>query len=222
MKTDMPMWLGISLLHHVGGVGAEHHELAVRHVDDAHDAERDRETDRGEHQHDAQAQTEEQASRASNTRAREESIDAMTSRAAVRTRSSGSGNEPSSARRDHGREPVVDIGAQRILQAPGRRRAACRPPALSRSASASPSRIACFTSASRFLLEPARRIATLSSSSERSISRTARGARPASGSASAKPATALRSVLRRLLLVVMREKSSGLPRARRTSASADR
>ena len=34
------------LLHHEGGVGADHHHLAMGHVDDAHDAEGDGKTDR--------------------------------------------------------------------------------------------------------------------------------------------------------------------------------
>ena len=42
------------LLHDEGGVGAEHHHLAMRHVDDAHDAEGDGEADRGKQQHRAQ------------------------------------------------------------------------------------------------------------------------------------------------------------------------
>jgi hypothetical protein len=40
---------------HIGGVGAEHDHLAMRHVDDAHHAERDGETDCGEQQHAAEA-----------------------------------------------------------------------------------------------------------------------------------------------------------------------
>ena len=42
------------LLHDEGRVGAEHHHLAMRHVDDAHDAEGDGEADRGEQQHRAE------------------------------------------------------------------------------------------------------------------------------------------------------------------------
>ena len=38
-------------LDDIGRVGAEHHHLAVRHVDDAHDAEGDGEADGGEQQH---------------------------------------------------------------------------------------------------------------------------------------------------------------------------
>ena len=41
-------------LHHEGHVGADHDHLAVRHVDDAHHAERDGKTDRGEQQHRAE------------------------------------------------------------------------------------------------------------------------------------------------------------------------
>ena len=45
-------------LHDVGRVGAEHHQLAVRHVDDAHHAERDGEPDGDEHEHRPEAQAE--------------------------------------------------------------------------------------------------------------------------------------------------------------------
>ena len=48
------------LLHDKGGIGAEHDHLAMRHVDDAHHAEGDREPDRGEQQHAAEADALEQ------------------------------------------------------------------------------------------------------------------------------------------------------------------
>ena len=166
--------IGHSLLHHVGGVGAEHHELAMRHVDDAHDAERDREADGGEHQHASPGSGRRTASRASSTRCATNRCDAMTSRAAVRTRSSGSGYAAVSAAVDHGREPVVDIGAQRFLRARCTAASRVSASALSRSASARPSRIACRTSSSRFLLEAARAAAPrCRRRCERSISRTA-------------------------------------------------
>ncbi|MBA7700191.1 hypothetical protein ES703_108900 [subsurface metagenome] len=44
------------LLHHEGGVGADHHHLAMRHVDDAHDTEGDGKTNGGEQQHRAERQ----------------------------------------------------------------------------------------------------------------------------------------------------------------------
>ena len=44
------------LLHHEGGVGADHHHLAMGHVDDAHDAEGDGKADRGQQQHRAERQ----------------------------------------------------------------------------------------------------------------------------------------------------------------------
>ena len=44
------------LLHHEGGVGADHHHLAMGHVDDAHHAEGDGKPDRGEQQHRAERQ----------------------------------------------------------------------------------------------------------------------------------------------------------------------
>ena len=43
------------VLHHVGRVGADHDELAVRHVDDAHEAEGDGQADGGQKQDGAQA-----------------------------------------------------------------------------------------------------------------------------------------------------------------------
>ena len=54
---DVP---GHRQLHDVGGVGAEHHQLAVRHVDDAHDAEGNRQPDGDQHQHRSEAEAEEQ------------------------------------------------------------------------------------------------------------------------------------------------------------------
>ena len=47
------------LLDDPGGIGAEHHQLAVRHVDDTHDAEGDRQAGGGDDQHEAEAQAEE-------------------------------------------------------------------------------------------------------------------------------------------------------------------
>ena len=43
------------LLHDEGHIGADHHHLAMRHVDDAHDAEGDRQTGRRQQQHRAEA-----------------------------------------------------------------------------------------------------------------------------------------------------------------------
>ena len=48
------------LLHDVGRVGAEHHHLAMRHVDHAHHAEGDGEADGGQQQHRAEADPEDQ------------------------------------------------------------------------------------------------------------------------------------------------------------------
>ena len=45
---------------HHGRVGADHHQFAVRHVDDAHDAVSDGETERDEQQNRAEAQADEQ------------------------------------------------------------------------------------------------------------------------------------------------------------------
>ncbi len=48
------------LLDDVGGVGPQHHQLAMGHVDDPHDAEGDGEADGRQHQHRAQGEAEEQ------------------------------------------------------------------------------------------------------------------------------------------------------------------
>jgi len=45
-------------LDHEGHIGADHHHLAMGHVDDAHDAERDGEPDGGEQQHRAEREAE--------------------------------------------------------------------------------------------------------------------------------------------------------------------
>ena len=42
------------LLHHEGHIGADHHHLAMRHVDDAHHAEGDGKPDGGKQQHRAE------------------------------------------------------------------------------------------------------------------------------------------------------------------------
>ena len=41
-------------LHHEGGVGAQHHHFAMRHVDDAHDAEGDGKANGSEEEHRAE------------------------------------------------------------------------------------------------------------------------------------------------------------------------
>ncbi len=53
------MALGKNLLDHIGGVGAQHDQLTVGHVDHAHDAEGDGQADGRQQQHRAQAQAEE-------------------------------------------------------------------------------------------------------------------------------------------------------------------
>ena len=73
-RIDAPMWFGHGELDDVGRVGAEHHQLAVSHVDDAHDAEGDRQADRDQHQHRAEAQAEEQRLDCPNRSARQRSI----------------------------------------------------------------------------------------------------------------------------------------------------
>jgi len=59
-NSDAPMWVRHQGLHHVRRIGAQHDQLAVSHVDDAHDAKGDGEADGGEDQDRAQAETEEQ------------------------------------------------------------------------------------------------------------------------------------------------------------------
>ena len=54
--VEEPRRLGADhLLHHEGGVGPEHHHLAMGHVDDAHLAEGDGKADRREKEHRAEA-----------------------------------------------------------------------------------------------------------------------------------------------------------------------
>ena len=55
-RTGRARSVRIDLLHHEGRVGADHHHLAMRHVDDAHHAEGDGEADGGEQQHGAERQ----------------------------------------------------------------------------------------------------------------------------------------------------------------------
>ena len=115
-RIDAPMWFGISSLHDVGGVGAEHHQLAVRHVDDAHDAERDGEADRDQHQHRAEAEAEEQRlDRRSRARA---PIDAIDGAAGGRARTSASGSTklPSGDCLDERGQPVADVRSRARLR----------------------------------------------------------------------------------------------------------
>ena len=56
----MPVWSGHRHLDNVGRVGAEHHQLAVRHVDDSHDAKRNRESDGNQHEHGSETQSKKQ------------------------------------------------------------------------------------------------------------------------------------------------------------------
>ena len=53
-------------LHHVGGVGANHHEFAMGHVDHAHETKGDGQSQRGQQQYTAQADTEKNVSRQGN------------------------------------------------------------------------------------------------------------------------------------------------------------
>ena len=63
------------LLHHPGGVGADHQHLAVRHVDDAHEPEGDGEPQAHDEQHGAQAQAVEQV--ADDAPEEDEGVDAL-------------------------------------------------------------------------------------------------------------------------------------------------
>ena len=47
-------------LHDIGGVGAEHHELAMGHIDDPHRSVNDRQPDRCDQPNTGDAQTEDQ------------------------------------------------------------------------------------------------------------------------------------------------------------------
>ena len=74
--VEQPRRVGADrLLHDEGRVGAEHDHLAMRHVDDAHDAEGDGEADRGEQQHRAERQAVPDVLHDAATAARRSSID---------------------------------------------------------------------------------------------------------------------------------------------------
>ena len=48
------------VLHHVGGVGPQHHQLAMGHVDDSHQAKNNGQTQGRQHQHRTDGQAVEQ------------------------------------------------------------------------------------------------------------------------------------------------------------------
>ena len=160
-------------LHDVGRVGAEHHQLAVRHVDDAHDAERDRQADRDQHEHRAEAQAEEQRLDARIERARAIDRAHGAAAAACRTAASRLGEaavrRSSRAARRAGCAPPAAAGRR----ASRRRRAAPAASPPSSAASARPVSISAFTPASVSTPTRCRSSAMLGSSSERSISLTA-------------------------------------------------
>ena len=128
-RIETPMWFGIAELHHIGRVGAEHHQLAVRHVDDAHDAERNREPDGDQHEHRAEAQAEEQRLDARVER-RARSIDSTASAAARLT--------PCRARRTLPSSDCSSSAASR-LRTSGRRRCDSVATAASRASGSLPS-----------------------------------------------------------------------------------
>ena len=216
------MCSGISSLHHVGGVGAEHHQLAVRHVDDAHDAEGDRQADRDQHQHRAEAQPEEQRLDARVDAARIESMRSTRRAAAGRTAASGSAKAAVGGLLDQRRQPVAHLGARggrerldgREPRAPGRRRRARRAPA---PVSISPSD----------RRDPFHRRALAQQLDRRLVERPQHlrhGGQPdgRSGLASAKRATVVRSTRRSRLLVPILVELRQAARTRRPAASPDR
>ena len=210
-RIDSADVLGHQQLHDVGRVGAEHHQLAVRHVDDAHDAERDGQADRDEHQHRAEAQAEEQR-----LDRRRRSCATVSMRATRRRprraapRRPARRSVPSGAVLEERRQPVADLGAR------GGRRAS----------STAASRASAIAAVERGQRQPgldlvldrgvglrrrraaaaARRVA---SSSERSISLTAASRTAASGFDSANRASAIRRKRRRRLLVPILVSSAG-------------
>ena len=95
------------VLHDVGRVGADHDQLAVRHVDDAHEAVGDREPERREQQDRAQAHArEERGPRAARARAALDLCRLVPRRA--RTSASGSRMPPSFSA--SGRSSVLVLG----------------------------------------------------------------------------------------------------------------
>ena len=94
-RIESPMCRGIADLDDVGRIGAEHHQLAMGHVDDAHDAKRDGQADGDQHEHRAQAQAEEQRLDRGIKRSPASRCAPARLAAAVLTVSSGSTNVPS-------------------------------------------------------------------------------------------------------------------------------
>ena len=200
---------GIAQLHDVGGVGAEHHQLAVRHVDDAHDAEGDRQADRDQHEHRSEAQAEEQRLDARVEPARADRSLAPRRRPRAGPPASRSTKVPSVGLLEQRGEPVAHF----------------RPQAARPACAIASSRACGIAAVERREREPgldlrpsrrhrsrrrraARSSAMLASSSERSISVTASSRTAASGLDSAKRATAVLSTLRRRLFVPILVSSS--------------
>ena len=212
---------GISQLHDVGRVGAEHHQLAVRHVDDAHDAERDRQADGDQHQHRAQAQAEEQRLDARIERAPASRCAATAAAAAVphrlrRFRRSCRRRTSRAARASRLRTSWLHAGCEasrspssRALASAPSSAASARPVAISLLDRRHPSPL---PSRSRSSATRRRRRATAI------MSRTASSRTAASGLDSAKCATAIRSVRRSRLFVPILVRLSARRGCRRPSA----
>ena len=196
------MCVGIASLHDVGRVGAEHHQLAVRHVDDAHDAERDGQPDGDQHEHRAEAEAEEQRFDRRVEGSRPSRCCCSASLRPPSDRFVGFGERAVSALLDERGEPVADVRAeparQRRRWPRGARpdRVPSRRPARGRSRSRVLNAGVGFDGSSR-----SRSSSTVGSSSDRSMSLTAASRTAASGLARANRASAVRSTRRSRLFV---------------------
>ena len=102
-------------LHDVRRVSAEHHHLAVRHVDDAHDPEGDRESRRGKDQHRAEASPKKSVSMPREHAASR--VDALHGRGRGRAHRGIALAEAAVRRRlDQGGQPIAHVGAESVRQ----------------------------------------------------------------------------------------------------------
>ena len=222
-RIDQPECAGITCCIDVRRVGAQHHQLAVRHVDDAHHAERDGEANRDQHEHGAETQAEEEHLDAGVEAPRGvDALNGLGRRASnigvALRRSSPSGEVASSAVRR-----FRTSGLSRSRSVSRSRRAVSAWSAWSSAASARPVSIAYFTAASVSAARPLtqqlkRRLVERSASSRsRQLSRT-----DGSGFDSANLASVILRNRRRRLLVPIFVRSAGRHSSRPPLAIPDR
>ena len=190
-------------LDDVGGVRAKHHQLAMSHVDDAHDAKRDRQPDSDQHEHRSQTQAKKQSLNRRNRRFASASIVVTRRRCGMphlfvrfarNCRREISRSRLASLFRTSWIEAVARASRRR-QDAPSDREAVQMPQA------PDPSAIAFFTPGIRFHVSVrSRSSATFASSSERNISCTASSRTAASGLDSPKRATVVLRTRRRAIV----------------------